>query len=208
MLTRGPAVLALLGLLALDACSSSDPPGGKIRSLVSEAAEVSIGLVQPGQVLFDGGLGPGGVLCGTLGAVRSFRTDRAVVFRARDTAGFCFDTDVYKVALRDVTWKGEAGTVVFATRGDPAVGNGGRAVFFAAAAPDVGILLTGVTVLQGLDGDVVVLSIPLEHFGFWEDPDDAQAVFDVQVLIERDDAGAISEPDATDRVLADFVDGP
>ena len=108
----------------------------------------------------------------------------AVVFRVRESAGFCFDTDAYQVTLREVTWKGEEGTMVFSTRGDPAAGNAARARFFPSTDPDRPILLPEVTILQGVEGDVVILSIPLQYFGFWDDVDDAQAVFDAQLRVD------------------------
>jgi len=191
--------------LLVAACSSSSDETGKIRSLAAQAADVVIGLAQPGEVVFLRGVGAGGGECGVLGEVRAFRTDRAVVFRVRDSAGFCFDTDSYQVTLRDVTWKGEEGTMVFSTRGDPAAGNAARARFFPSTDPDRPILLPEVTILQGVEGDVVILSIPLQYFGFWDDADDAQAVFDAQVRIERD---AAAEADVTLRRLLDFLDGP
>ena len=198
----------LAPMLLLAACSSSSEEAGRIRSLAAQAADVAIGLVQPGEVVFLRGVGPGGGECGSIGEVRAFRTDRAVVFRVRDSSGFCFDTDVYKVALRHVTWKGEEGTMVFSTRGDPVASNAARARFFASADPDTAVLLPDVTVLQGVEGDAVILSLPLQYFGFWDDADDAQAVFDAQVLVERDVGGTISEPDVTLRRLLDFIDGP
>ncbi len=147
--------------------------------------------------------------CGDIVQVSGYRTSSEVVFRFEVGYDFCFETDLHQIALLDVTWSGNPGTIVFYNFGNPWNNPNGACYYRAAgASKQFDEVLPEIIVTQWMDDpddNWFYLSVPIEWFSF-KTEEDTFSTFRIAAQVER---GSERVPmDWTDVVNLDFHDLP